>query len=59
MNLADGIQMDWKEGIEILVANTKDQMWAKLGLAEKRLPFFQQWTDLDGTIDPWSEEGQG
>ena len=49
---------DWKKGIEELRKLSEDRLWQMLGLLDKRLPFFQQWTDPDAMIDPWSEEGQ-
>lgn len=58
LDLDPKIDLEWKEGVEALAQFTEEQMWEKLGLPDKNLPFFQQWTDPDGTIDPWSEEGQ-
>ncbi|KAI5982173.1 hypothetical protein EDD15DRAFT_2378268 [Pisolithus albus] len=49
---------DWREGVEDLNKLSEDELWGKLGLPEKRLPFFQEWTDPDCMIDPWSEVGQ-
>ncbi|KAI6144170.1 P-loop containing nucleoside triphosphate hydrolase protein, partial [Pisolithus thermaeus] len=48
----------WTEGVENLSKLTDDVLWQKLGLAEKRIPFFQRWTDPDGLMDPWSQDGQ-
>lgn len=49
---------DWKEGVEDLNQLSEDELWKRLGLPDQRLPFFQQWTDPDSLISPWSEEGQ-
>ncbi|KAI6124723.1 hypothetical protein EDD16DRAFT_1474846, partial [Pisolithus croceorrhizus] len=48
----------WQEGVEDLNNLSEDQLWERLGLPERKLPFFQEWTDLDCMIDPWSETGQ-
>ena len=49
---------DWKEGVEELIQLSDKQLWQMLGLPNKQLPFFQQWTDLDVMIDPWDAVGQ-
>lgn len=49
---------NWSEGVEDLNACREDELWERLGLSDKKLPFFQDFTDPDGFIDPWSEEGQ-
>lgn len=49
---------NWSEGVEDLNGFTEDQLWEKLGLPDKKIPFFQEWTDPDALIDPWSAEGQ-
>lgn len=49
---------DWKEGVEALAGKTEKELWTLLGLADERLPFFQEWTDPNTLIDPWSNEGQ-
>lgn len=58
LDLDARVDPDWKEGVEALANYTEDQLWQKLGLTGNKLPFFQDWTDPDGMIDPWSEEGQ-
>jgi len=45
--------------IEDLSKLSEDQIWSYLGFNNtKVLPFFQEYTDPDGVIDPWSEEGE-
>ncbi|KAI9457025.1 P-loop containing nucleoside triphosphate hydrolase protein [Boletus coccyginus] len=58
LDLDARVDPDWKEGVEALANYMEDQLWQKLGLTGNKLPFFQDWTDPDGMIDPWSEEGQ-
>ncbi|KAI6137600.1 P-loop containing nucleoside triphosphate hydrolase protein [Pisolithus tinctorius] len=58
LDLDAPIEPDWKEGVEALSKFSDEQLWQKLGIPDQRLPFFQQWTDPDGMIDPWSDEGQ-
>ncbi|KAI6029042.1 P-loop containing nucleoside triphosphate hydrolase protein [Pisolithus microcarpus] len=58
LDLDAPLDPDWTEGVENLSKLTDDSLWQKLGLADKRIPFFQRWTDPDGLIDPWSPEGQ-
>lgn len=49
----------WKEGTEELSGLSEDEIWTRLGLKDtKALPFFQDYTDPDGAIDPWSEAGE-
>ena len=53
------LEIRWKEGVEDLVNITEDEIWSCLGLQEDRkLPFFQQFTDPDAVIEPWSQEGE-
>lgn len=49
---------DWKEGVEALAQCSEDQLWKLLGIQNQRLPYFQEWTDPDAQISPWSEEGR-
>ena len=49
---------DWREGVEELNDCTEDQLWQLLGLSDKHLPFFQEWTDPDTQISLWSTEGR-
>lgn len=61
INFPEGptLDMDWKEGVEDLANLTKDELWTALGFEkEKTLPFFQEFTDPDAAINPWSEEGE-
>ena len=38
---------------------TKDDLWTYLGfVAKQKLPFFQEFTDPDAVIEPWTEEGE-
>ncbi|KAI6044345.1 hypothetical protein EDC04DRAFT_2889792 [Pisolithus marmoratus] len=48
----------WTEGIESLLKITEDALWQKLRFTDKKILFFQRWTDPDGLIDPWLQEGQ-
>lgn len=53
------LDLDWHEGTEELSELSEDQLWTGLGLKDtKELPLFQSYTDPDGTIDPWSDEGE-
>lgn len=53
------LEIRWKEGVEDLANVTEDEIWSCLGLQEDRkLPFFQQFTDPDTVIEPWSQEGE-
>ncbi|KAG9308261.1 hypothetical protein JVU11DRAFT_12148 [Chiua virens] len=61
VQLPEGPSLDfpWQEGTEDLAKVSEDDLWANLGLKEsKRLPFFQEFTDPDGAIEPWSDEGE-
>ncbi|KIK74159.1 hypothetical protein PAXRUDRAFT_176509, partial [Paxillus rubicundulus Ve08.2h10] len=59
LKLDDQIDLsNWTEGVEELHELTVDQLWEMLGLPEKKLPFFQEWTDPDMAVDAWSKEGQ-
>ncbi|KAI5988912.1 hypothetical protein EDC04DRAFT_2614443 [Pisolithus marmoratus] len=58
LDLDAPIDPAWTEGIESLSKITEDALWQKLGFTDKKIPFFQRWTDPDGLIDPWSQEGQ-
>ncbi|KAG6373967.1 P-loop containing nucleoside triphosphate hydrolase protein [Boletus reticuloceps] len=49
---------NWREGVEDLRHLSEDQLWQQLGFEERRLPFFQEWTDPEAGIEPWSEEGE-
>lgn len=49
---------NWKEGVEALGKYSEEQLWKLLGLSDQRIPFFQEWTDPDAQISPWSEEGR-
>lgn len=53
-----GIDVPWKEGTEDLSDLTEAELWTRLGLQDRSLPFFQQYTDPDAAIDPWSEAGE-
>ena len=60
VELSEGhqVEMDWKEGIEDLTHLSEDDLWASLGLPNKKLLFFQEYTDPDTVIEPWTEEGE-
>jgi hypothetical protein len=47
------IPMDWREGVEDLKGFTTDELWQKLGLPDKAIPFFNTTSDPFGTHDPW------
>ena len=49
---------DWKEGIKEFIQLSNEQLWQMLGLPNKQLPFFQQWTDPNMIIDPLDTAGQ-
>ncbi|KAF9224670.1 hypothetical protein BS17DRAFT_682450, partial [Gyrodon lividus] len=48
----------WSEGVEDLNTLTTDELWERLGLPQKQLPFFQEWSNPDLVVDTWSNEGQ-
>lgn len=53
------IDFPWKEGTEELSELSEEELWIRLGFRDtKALPFFQDYTDPDGVIDPWSEAGE-
>ncbi|KAI6029961.1 hypothetical protein BKA83DRAFT_4489870 [Pisolithus microcarpus] len=55
----DHIDIPWKEGVEDLGKFTEDELWAHLGLKEKKaIPMFQKYTDPDAAIEPWTDEGE-
>ncbi|KIK12890.1 hypothetical protein PISMIDRAFT_38574, partial [Pisolithus microcarpus 441] len=55
----DHIDIPWKEGVEDLGKFTEDELWAHLGLKEKKaIPMFQKYTDPDAVIEPWTDEGE-
>ncbi|KAI6008989.1 P-loop containing nucleoside triphosphate hydrolase protein [Pisolithus microcarpus] len=55
----DHIDIPWKEGVEDLGKFTEDELWARLGLKEKKaIPMFQKYTDPDAVIEPWTDEGE-
>ena len=60
VELPDGrtVDIDWKEGVEDLAHLSEDDLWTCLGLPDKKLPFFQEYTDPDAAIEPWTEEGE-
>ncbi|KIN92957.1 hypothetical protein M404DRAFT_172154 [Pisolithus tinctorius Marx 270] len=61
LEIPDGENIDiaWTEGVEDLAWLTEDEIWVHLGLKEgKKIPLFQEFTDPDATIEPWSEEGE-
>ena len=49
VDLKQTVPLDgWTEGVKDLNNLKEDQLWEKLGLPEKKLPFFQNWTNSDG-----------
>jgi hypothetical protein len=53
------IGFPWKEGTEELSELSEDELWTHLGLKDTMaLPFFQDYTNPDGAINPWSEVGE-
>ncbi|KAH0833809.1 P-loop containing nucleoside triphosphate hydrolase protein [Lanmaoa asiatica] len=56
---AEHIDMsNWREGVEDLRHLSEDELWQQLGFEDKQLPFFQEWTDPEAAIEPWTDEGQ-
>jgi hypothetical protein len=49
---------DWREGVEDLAHLSEEHLWGQLGLEDKRLPFFQEWTDPNALVQPWTDEGE-
>ncbi|KAG1772227.1 P-loop containing nucleoside triphosphate hydrolase protein [Suillus placidus] len=48
----------WSEGVEEFNGMAEDELWAILGLPERRIPFFNILQDPYGNCDPWTESGQ-
>ena len=51
------VDMAWMEGVEDLKNATEDDLWHWLGYTDKRIPYFQEYTDPNALIDPWTDEG--
>lgn len=49
---------NWREGVEDLRHLSEHELWQQLGFEDKKLPFFQEWTDPEAGIDPWSDDGE-
>ncbi|KAF9218117.1 hypothetical protein BS17DRAFT_823448 [Gyrodon lividus] len=49
---------NWSEGVKDLNTLTTNKLWERLGLSQKQLPFFQEWSNPDLVVDAWSNEGQ-
>ncbi|KAI6014599.1 hypothetical protein PISMIDRAFT_89085 [Pisolithus microcarpus 441] len=55
----DHVNISWKEGIKDLSKLTEDQLWSHLSLKEKKaIPLFQQCTDPNAVIKPWTDEDE-
>ena len=59
VELPEGRELDiaWMEGVENLKNATEDDLWQWLGFADKKIPYFQEFTDPNALIDPWSDIG--
>ncbi|KAG2336736.1 P-loop containing nucleoside triphosphate hydrolase protein [Suillus weaverae] len=55
---ADTCDFQWSEGVEEFNGMAEDELWAILGLPERRIPFFNILQDPYGNCDPWTESGQ-
>ena len=55
---SDLIKILWCKGTEGLATLTEDKLWTHLGLDKKQLPFFNEFTDPDAIIEPWTEDGK-
>lgn len=51
------IAVVWREGVEEYQNFSKDQLWEKLGLPDKKIPFFNDRYDPQGIHDAWTDEG--
>lgn len=48
-----------RKGLRLFRGLLEEQRWTDLEFkVTNALPFFEQYTDLDGMIDPWSEKGE-
>ena len=52
-----GLDIAWMEGVENLKNATEDDLWQWLGFADKKIPYFQEFTDPNMSINPWSDSG--
>jgi hypothetical protein len=55
MDFSDLTPVDWQEGIEDIRDLSTDDLWNKLGLPDKVLPYFNTTTDPLGSRDPWTD----
>ncbi|KAF8141797.1 hypothetical protein EV363DRAFT_1443718 [Boletus edulis] len=51
------LDLPWKEGVENLMTTSCESLWKALGHNDGTLPFFQEFTDPDAAIEPWSDQG--
>lgn len=59
LDLDDTIDItDWKEGVEELSKVPEEELWRRLGMPNQKIDLFQEWTDPNCTIAPWSDSGQ-
>lgn len=59
LDLDDTINIaDWKEGVEELSKVPEAELWRRLGLPNQMINLFQEWTDPNCIIAPWSEDGK-
>lgn len=56
LDFEDVDEMDWTEGVEELQHVSVDELWARLGFQDHRVPFFNQRQDPYGIHDPWAPE---
>ncbi|KAF9220462.1 hypothetical protein BS17DRAFT_852177 [Gyrodon lividus] len=47
---------NWSKGVEDLNMLTTDELWERLGLPQKQLLFFQEWSNPDLVVDTWMLE---
>ena len=59
VELPEGRELNiaWMEGVENLKNATEDNLWQWFGFANKKIPYFQEFTDPNTLIDPWSDSG--
>jgi SNF2 family DNA or RNA helicase len=54
----NSLDIGWSEGIEDLRDLTEGELWAILGIPDKKIPLFNGTLDPQGVHDPWTEEGR-
>jgi hypothetical protein len=56
LDFDDVHEMNWTEGVEELQNISMDDLWARLGFKDHKLPFFNPRQDPFGNHDPWAPE---